>query len=175
MLTTIESADVYFDTACKPLLVHCSDLNFYVAKYASPGDTAAERLMRDYLGTSFMQLWGCATQPLQFIRLKKAHLGVSAVFLRRPSHTIPMLGSLYDSGLKEVDRFLSSAPRSQREAALLDDFLTICFADIWLANEDRNWNNYNLMLRANGDARRFVPIDHDAISMEATLNMGFTF
>src|SRR5690348_4904939 len=39
------------------------------------------------------------------------------------------------------------------------DLLKIALFDLWLANNDRNHNNYNLLLKDG----RFVPIDHSEI------------
>ncbi len=172
MLITIQEATHYFDTACKPLLAHGSDLQYYVAKYASVGDTAAERLLREYLGTAFLGQWHLATQPYSFIRLRREDVGVAAIFRRSPNINVPMFGSLYNAELKEADQFLAQMPVSQRGSFSGEDFLAICFADIWLGNDDRNWNNQNLMMRAEGAIRRFVPIDHEAIFNGGNLKLG---
>jgi predicted nucleic acid-binding protein len=41
--------------------------------------------------------------------------------------------------------------------------------DIWIANEDRNHNNYNLLIDIE-DQRNLVPIDHEAIFNSRSLN-----
>ena len=41
----------------------------------------------------------------------------------------------------------------------LKDFLKIALFDIWICNDDRNFNNYNLMLNPDKN-NSFVPIDH---------------
>jgi hypothetical protein len=41
--------------------------------------------------------------------------------------------------------------------------LRIALFDIWVANDDRNHNNYNLLIRAKEGKYQFVPIDHESV------------
>lgn len=53
------------------------------------------------------------------------------------------------------------------------DFLKIALFDIWLANEDRNYNNNNLLLHYAKDNRlSFYAIDHVAIFNSSFLDYG---
>ena len=42
------------------------------------------------------------------------------------------------------------------------DLLKIAFFDLWFANEDRNWNNFNLLTHPVKKGFEIVPIDHGA-------------
>lgn len=43
-----------------------------------------------------------------------------------------------------------------------EDLLIIAWFDLWLANEDRNWNNFNLLINPVSLGYEIVPIDHGA-------------
>jgi hypothetical protein len=52
------------------------------------------------------------------------------------------------------------------------DFLKIALFDMWLSNEDRNTNNFNLMLNPAENGNHFYAIDHEAIFNSNNLENG---
>ena len=51
------------------------------------------------------------------------------------------------------------------------DFLSIAFFDLWLANDDRHPGHYNLFVTGNGDLH-FVAFDHEQIFNGGNLDKG---
>jgi hypothetical protein len=64
--------------------------------------------------------------------------------------------TLLDSAFKEniSDRKKIMNPKS---------LISIALFDLWIGNDDRNWNNYNLLLESKSDGYYFIPIDHETI------------
>ena len=59
-----------------------------------------------------------------------------------------VLGVLYDNEYREIDAFMGCmATKQKRRFANKNDVLKIALFDYWISNEDRNHNNYNLMLK----------------------------
>jgi len=163
LLQSIEEIEPHqvFNTGCKPLLVHCNDLEFYVCKY-NTGHASAEKLLREYIAAAFLRTWNLLVPAFNLVRLKQEHLppslGVSIV-----NFECPCFGSLFNRNFKEVDVFLSEMSVSQRRRFTSpEEFLAIAFFDLWISNEDRHSGNYNLLLSANEEDWHFVPIDHES-------------
>lgn len=77
---------------------------------------------------------------------------------------IPCFGSLYNREYREIDAFIKEASDTQRHKFVnKKDLLKIALFDYWVSNEDRNFNNYNIMLRLENDQYHFVPIDGNHI------------
>lgn len=68
-------------------------------------------------------------------------------------------GSKFMGSYKEVDKFFlkmgSIGPKNQPGR---NSFLKIALFDIWLCNEDRHWENLNLLF--DPKSQKFAPIDH---------------
>lgn len=127
------------------------------------------------------KLWGLSVPPAAFIHVHRDHLtdpdGQKLAFI--PQHIslehvrLPLFGSAKLLYAKEVDQtFLG---KNDHEISLIQkvDFLKIALFDIWLANEDRNANNFNLLLHSENDVGArfyFAPIDHEKIFNSGTIN-----
>lgn len=87
-------------------------------------------------------------------------------------------GSLFLKNTKELDlTFISSfKEKSFRDKILVkSDFLKIALFDIWLANEDRNYNNNNLLLHyAKDNSLSFYAIDHVLIFNSSSFDYGIS-
>jgi hypothetical protein len=156
---SISSIDRVFETACKPVLVLCSDLEYYLCKY-NTRTVPSDQLFREYLAASFLKLWELSTPDFAIVDISPSHIptdsGIGTINI-----PVPCFGSLYDRNLKEVDSFIGQMPDAQKKKfADPSEFFTIAFFDIWMSNEDRHQINYNLMLSALNDEYHFVPIDH---------------
>ena len=172
-LTSIEAIEPehIFDTNAKPVLVHCSDLNYYVCKYAR-GAGSASRLYREYVAASFLKLWNLPVPAFELVEIKKNHMP-SHPFVSGANLSVPAFGSLRDPNNKEIDRFFFETTEHQRKRFKNKiELLDIAFFDIWLANEDRNENNFNLLYSSDDIENHFVPIDHEACFNTGNLDKG---
>ena len=78
-----------------------------------------------------------------------------------PSHFFqrPCFGSLYHGNFLDVDQFLSQMHhKKQIMDQLRRAILSIAIFDLWISNEDRTGNNYNMLFNPTGKV--FIPIDH---------------
>lgn len=149
-----------FNTGCEPLLVHCSDLNYYVCKYNLRAGRA-DLLFREFVSASFLKLWELRVPNFALINLKKTHNPKC-----KPNivNEIPCFGSLHNSEFREVDAFIGETSNAQRNKFNnKNDLLKIALFDYWLSNEDRNFNNYNVMLYLENDKYQLIPIDGGAV------------
>jgi hypothetical protein len=77
-LKTVESIEALeqqniIDTACKPILVFCNDLEFYYCKY-NTGFSSSDKLFREYLSACFLKEWKLAVPDFSFVKIKKEHI-----------------------------------------------------------------------------------------------------
>ena len=160
-----------FQTGCNPLLIHASDLNYYVCKYLR-GNTSADKLFLEYLAVSFLKIWEIPVPDYAFVKIRNEDLtpglGISSINLNCPS-----FGSLYNREFKEIDKFLNQMSEYQgRRFSNPEEFLSIAFFDIWVCNDDRHTGNFNLFVHDQNGGLRFVAFDHEAIFNTNNLNRG---
>lgn len=173
-LQTIEEIHTLFPTAgSRPALVTCNDFRDWVCKY----DRSPLNLFNELIAAKFAEIWGIMTPEVCFIRVKQDHI---------PLHKFPQLqydffskecfGSLYLENSKEIDLTTVSLFKQKGFIDKLgnrEDFLRIALFDIWLANEDRNHNNFNLLLYASSEKLNLLyAIDHVNIFNGSFLNYG---
>lgn len=157
---SIEQVDVVFPTGEMPLLVHCNDLEYYVCKYNKTGG-ASNLLFREYVAASFLKLWQLQAPDFALVTLQPHHNPTSIFNIK---NNIPCFGSLHNREYREIDAFISEAtPTQKQRIANKNDLLKIALFDYWVSNEDRNFNNYNIMLKMENDQYHFVPIDNGAV------------
>lgn len=170
LLTSIEEVDFFYDTGRKPLLVHCSDLNYYVTKY-QVGNSSADYLLREYIAASFLKIWKLPVPDFSLIKLKKEHVPRS-LGIHNINFDYPCFGSKYSRELKEVDYFTNQMSEYQSDKFQeKEKLLSIAFFDIWMANEDRNPNHSNLMIGIDQKGNYFVPIDHGECFNSGNIHM----
>ncbi|WP_139855661.1 HipA family kinase [Aequorivita sinensis] len=174
LLHTIEDVHKIFDTqGSSPLLVTCDDFRDWVCKY----DRFPKYLFNELIASEFAKIWGIKTPEICLINVKKEHI---------PNDKFPQLqlgwfdkecfGSLYLETSKELDHSMVSLfdEKSFRDKiADKADFLKIALFDIWIANEDRNHNNFNLLLYVSPEKINFFyAIDHVNIFNSTFLDYG---
>ncbi|MBK8487010.1 MAG: hypothetical protein IPN31_00410 [Bacteroidetes bacterium] len=147
------------ETGTRPLLVHCSDFNYYICKY-NRTKTIAYKLATEYLAASFLKLWDLYIPPFNLIQIQNRHLnaetGIGIIKIDQPC-----FGSMRLKDAAEVSEYYNEISAAQsRKFADKTEFLTIAFFDIWISNDDRNINNYNMLIVNENDGQHFVPIDH---------------
>ncbi len=168
---SISSPEKIYDTNGKPVLVLCDDFNHYVCKYNRWPNTKANRLFQEYLAACFAKTWKIATPHFKFVIINPSHAeGLTS--LQPAFFQAPCFGSLFNKKYAELDEFYSQISGTEKNRfKYKTELLKIALFDIWLANEDRKFNNYNLLINTE-DGNRFVPIDHEAIFNTGNLDKG---
>lgn len=154
----IEPRHVY-RTGTNPLLVHCSDLNYYISKY-NRTNTIAYKLAAEYLSSSFLRLWNLRVPPFNLVHIRDEDLN-AATGIGLIKIVQPCFGSMRLNDAIEVSEYYNELSQAQyRKFTDKTEFLSIGFFDIWIGNDDRNVNNFNLLISGEDDGQHFVPIDH---------------
>jgi hypothetical protein len=139
-----------------PVRVFCSDYNYYICKYFK-GEGPAYSLFNEYIASCFLKVSGIKSPEIAFVNIKKEHI----LDIGYPYHIFERscFGSRYHNEYQEVDGFLTGLRFANNTVDLLrESFLRIALFDIWLGNEDRHGNNYNMLFDYYN--YKFIPIDH---------------
>lgn len=142
-----------------PVVVMAEDIEDYACKYDSKS-----KLINEYLGHQFLQIWGINTFPAAFVQINENHIPDEIVTGRLQKHMFekPSFGLKYDNDAGEINDALLGLRGDNYEIKKFSnrfDLMNIGLFDLWIANDDRNHNNYNLLTRGT----EFVPIDHSTI------------
>lgn len=160
MLQSIQKIHKVYQTGQKPVLVTCSDLEDYVCKH-NLGHFPCKTLFAEYLTHHLLEALDVQLSKFEFVEVKEEHIVANSICQPIYFRNIPCFGTLYLSEAIEFSKF----PLQKKEVKKinnLEDLLTIAFCDIWLANEDRNWNNFNMMINPVQKGWDIIPIDHGA-------------
>lgn len=155
-ITEIKPEDCYATRGSRPVRVLCNDLNYYVCKYSTK-ESFPYPLFNEYIAACFLKIWNLPVPEFAFVKIKKDHIQQ----INYPYHYFDQLcfGSRYFGEFKEVDKLFLEIPLIKKENhSGRDTFLRIGLFDIWLCNEDRHFENFNLLY--NLKTNQFVPIDH---------------
>lgn len=162
MLYSIEMLDKVniIQTMSNPILVHGDDLHFHYCKY-NRFSGPAYRLFKEWLIASFIPHWGFYSTPVNFLQVRPEDipndLGINRRFFDAPCFALRESRQCTELDKQTVELLPKLASDS-----LKSDFLKLCFLDIWVANEDRSHNNYNILLIKGGKGYEVFPIDHEA-------------
>ena len=162
-ISIIDSAkriEQQFRTGEEPVLVMCSDVNIYVCKYMR-SSSAAYKLACELVGARMADAWQLNTPSIALVRIKSSHwAGINQ------SHSLsaPSIGSRWLDGM--VDITPSTYAKVPATIDTLEQLMRIALFDFWIANEDRNANNANLMYDV--VRSRLVSIDYGCIFNTAT-------
>jgi hypothetical protein len=155
-ITEIKKEHCYETRGSRPVRVFCSDLNYYVCKYHT-GQGFSFTLFNEYIAARFLQIWQLPVPEFAFIEINQEHLKQTPF----PNNFFekPCFGSLFMGDFKEVDKIFLETPLVKKENLTgRDSFLKIALFDIWMCNEDRHYDNFNLLYNLKENV--FVPIDH---------------
>lgn len=161
-VSSIQKIEKIYQTGEEPVLVLCSDMRQYVCKYCRyPG--SANKLVCEYIGSVLAKKMGLNIPTTTLISIQSAHVPsrLSSSFFAKTS-----IGSQLMESVIDVTPSSQSSIECSKESLL--DLLQIALFDIWVANEDRNSNNANLMYQISQD--RFVPIDHGCLFNTCTFD-----
>lgn len=172
-ITIIKKENVFNTRGSYPVLVHCDDLSFYVVKYKR--NQKATNLFNEYIGASFLKLWDLATPDFELINVKKEHVPAGLHPNISPDYfRATCFGSKFSRSYDDVSEILKESPQVWKEQFIhKNELLLIALFDIWIANEDRNINNANLMYDLSS-GNRFIPIDHQHIFNSSNLENGLS-
>ena len=161
-LQSIEQVEPHqiIQTGCEPILVFCDNLEYYVCKYNTTGGSA-NMLFREFVAASFLKIWGLQVPDFALVNLQNQHNPESKGNI---NNQMPCFGSLHNNEYREVDAFVGEMSNTQR-AKFADkiDLLKIALFDYWVSNEDRSFNNYNLLLHLTENKYQILPIDNGSV------------
>lgn len=151
-----------FHTGEEPVMVMCSDVNIYVCKYMRSLSTAY-KLVCELIGAKLAMAWGLRTPDIALVNIRPAHWEGMNV-----SHSLsaPAIGSRWLDGV--VDITPSTYAKVPATEETLSQLMKIALFDFWVANEDRNANNANLMYEVSRE--QLVSIDYGCIFNTATFD-----
>jgi len=165
-LRSISGIQKVFDTSRSPVVVLADDFNEYVCKHSR--HAPAGYLFYELISNKFLKLWGLDVPEATIIDVNPDHLKANQYSGNlQPSHfLIPAVGFRYLYDSIDVNQFLVTkySRQTKKLFAKKEELLKIALFDIWMANEDRNQNNYNLLIVNDaGKGFNFVPIDHEMV------------
>ena len=162
VLESVKAIEQQYRTGEEPVLVICSDMNAYICKYMR-SSAAAYKLACELIGSLMAMAWQLETPDIAFVRIKSAHW---AGRFAQHSLSAPSLGS------KQMEGVVDVTPSTYGDVAsttvTLRQLMKIALFDFWIANEDRNANNANLLYDVSRG--RLVSIDYGCILNTATFD-----
>ncbi len=121
----------------------------------------AYKLACEFIGTNFAKAWQLYTPDIALVNIRSAHWkGINI------SHSLsaPSIGFRWLDGV--VDITPSTYAKIPAKTETLTQLMKIALFDFWVANEDRNANNANLMYDVTHE--QLVSIDYGCIFNTAT-------
>lgn len=152
ILTSIKNIEYQYDTGELPVLVVCSDKKSYICKYMR-SSAAAFKLVCELIGAQMANVWQLNTPPVAFVNIKPVHWRLPVTHCL----SVPSWGCCKLEGV--IDITPSTYKQIESSKNLLAELLKIALFDFWIANEDRNMNNANLLYDVL--QQKFVPIDYE--------------
>lgn len=152
---SIEPIEWQYSTGERPVLVECDDRCTYVCKYPY-SQAVPYKLVSEFVGSIMARCWRLNTPETAFVNIQKSHwpliegrgypLGVSY-----GSKLLPDVVDVTYAALQQV------VPTADTTLGLLK----IALFDLWIANEDRNANNANLLYSP--VSKQLISIDYGCI------------
>lgn len=162
-LHSIQEISVTYSTGDMPVLVLCSDKQQYICKYMRPNATIAYKLACEFMGATFAELWKIDTPPFAIVQIQPVHWATTSV---QHSSSAPAIG------FRKIDGVIDITPTTFRQTTAnrytLYQLLKIALFDFWCANEDRTYNNANLLYDIEND--KFISIDYGGILNNVTFD-----
>lgn len=159
-LTSIKQIEKQYNTGDLPVLVVCSDKEAYICKYM-PSSNSAFKLICELAGAMMAKVWGIESPDTAFVRIEAAHWAG----IHSPHNlTAPAWG------YKRLDNVVDITPTTcnivSKTQVMLVQLLKIALFDFWIANEDRTYNNANLLYDIASE--KLVSIDYGGIFNTST-------
>lgn len=173
ILKSIQTLDRTYSTGQRPILIMCDNFDDYICKYPTSSEGITS-LTCEYIGHILLKEWGLLIIDAAFIKLDQKHIPPSAkINILDINRTC--FGSKFNRDYQDlIDRLFINMPYTEkRKHTYKCDYLKIALFDIWVANEDRSFNNPNILLDV-GNGYRPIPIDHGAIFNFHSFNQPIT-
>ena len=155
-IAQLTAADCLQTSGSKPLRVLCDDFNYYICKYFR-GVGPAYSLFNEFIASRFLSISKIEAPEFALVNLNSHHAKVAN--LPKICFEIPCYGSRKMDHVQEVDSFFSGLSFSSAKASYAGyTFLQVALFDIWLSNEDRRHDNFNMLF--DYSHYKFIPIDH---------------
>lgn len=161
-LSSIRLISHQFHTGEEPVVVECSDMRTRVCKYPRMSGSAY-KLACEVIGEAMARVCGLNAPSCDLVLIKRMHVPST---ISPHLFSVPCVGTIYIDNL--VDITPSSYSIVNQTKKNLQALLQIALFDFWLANEDRNTNNANLMYSVEQDS--IIPIDFGCILNTATFD-----
>lgn len=157
-VTTVKSIrpiDFLYETGDRPVQIACTDKNTYICKYMRTSGRA-NKLVAELSGAFFANIWQLAMPQYAFVNILPEHWEGC-----KTSHvlTAPAFGCQKLSEVFDVNN-LTYKMVVKDEKLLLQLFRIVLF-DLWIANEDRTYNNANMLYDVVNN--KLVSIDYGGI------------
>ncbi|MBP3518611.1 MAG: hypothetical protein J6K31_09520 [Parabacteroides sp.] len=166
VLNSIKIIEKQYDTGELPVLVTCSDKNMYICKYMRSA-TKAFKLASELIGAQLAKIWEIESPKYAFVNIKQAHW---------VNITTPHILSAPAFGYYKLDNIVDITPSTckyiNQTSNLLTQLLKIALFDFWIANEDRTYNNANLLYDMQNHA--LISIDYGGIFNTSTFEYPIT-
>lgn len=174
-LRSISGIQKVFDTSRSPVVVMADDFNEYVCKHSR--NVPANYLCYELISNKFLKLWGLDVPEATIMDVNPDHLKANQYSgnLQPSNFFIPAVGFRYLHDSIDVNQLVVTkySRQTKKLFAKKERLLKIALFDIWMANEDRNQNNYNLLIVNDaGKGFNLVPIDHEMVFNTGNLERG---
>ncbi|MBY0476906.1 MAG: hypothetical protein K2Q24_04615 [Chitinophagaceae bacterium] len=145
----------------KPVKVLANNFESYICKY-NRISTVAYRLYKEWIIAKFAVFYEIATPQIELLQVRKEDI-TSELGIPAGHFNVPCFASKLLDGSTEIDKHnVLQLTKASNVKQLRFDLLKLAFFDIWVANEDRNHNNYNLLMNVYDGKYNFYAIDHAA-------------
>lgn len=153
-------------TGTLPVQVLANDFENYLCKHTN--QYRANSLFNEYIAAEFLHLWEIDTPEHVLVKVLPDHVTneILGTQLSYKNFERPCLGFSYLQNAEDATRFIMGAKGNQsftKKFLNKDDLIRIALFDIWLANEDRNLNNNNLLINPESKGYKIIPIDHENV------------
>lgn len=154
VLNSIKGIERQYNTGETPVLVTCSDMNSYICKYMR-SSVSAYKLTSEFLGANMIAPWGICSPKAAFVKIAPEHW---AKVHTTHSNALSW-GYIVLDGVADVNNTMLQC--IEPNETTLEQLLKIALFDFWIANEDRTYNNANLLYDVNN--KSLVSIDYGGI------------
>lgn len=159
-LNSVKQIEKQYHTGDLPVLVMCSDKKAYICKYM-PSTNSAFKLVCELIGSQMAEAWKLTSPQTAFIQIKAVHW---AGIYTPHNLTAPALGYMKLDGV--IDITPTTYNIVTRTNDILIQLLKIALFDFWITNEDRTYNNANLLYDIHKE--ELISIDYGGIFNTST-------
>ena len=160
-LHSIKQIEKQYNTGESPVLVVCSDKYSYICKYMR-STSSAYKLVSEFVGARMIHEWKIDSPTMAMVKIKAEHWNTRIVTTR--NLYAPAIGYRKMEDVTDITPTTCNLVNQSNE--LLEQLLRIALFDFWIANEDRTYNNANLLYDVQNE--KLISIDYGGIPNTAT-------